>query len=255
MRGRRQPPIAVPIACWLFVFASGAAQSVLAAQTGGSPRLHFDFESVEGATVRDASGSNHNGTLEGKDGELPQIIDTPYGKALKLEKDRGQGVRVQFADDLVCAEGLTVMAWAKPDNARSHLAIVANKGDRVAGQPAHGYRLSVFWNRALMDLGFGDEDGERLTSAEWSVSNGHWVHVAMTFDGQDMVLYLNATEAARKALPEPRKLTPNRRTFTLGKYFWNDAYPFVGLIGDVRLYDRALTEDEVFAAACEFLSK
>lgn len=218
-------------------------------------RLRFDFESVRGATVPDASGHDHHGTLEGKDGRLPPIVDTPYGKALQCQKDKGHGVRVPFAEDLVCPEGLTVTAWVKPGNARSHLALLANKGDRVPGQAVHGYRLSVFWNRAMMDLGFGEEEGERLSTAEWTISNGHWVHVAMTFDGQSMVLYLNSTEATRRALPHPRRLTPNRRPFTIGKYFWNDAYPFVGLIGDVRIYDRALEEGEILAAASEFLGE
>ena len=105
------------------------------------------------------------------------------------------------------------------------------------------------------DLGFDDENAEQLTTPEWSVNAGYWTHVAMTFDGQHMVLYLNAAEAARKALPDPRKLSPNRRPFTIGKYFWNDAYPFVGLVGEVRIYDRVLTEGEVFRAAGEFLRR
>jgi len=236
----------------LFLAAALAAAGEAPA---GALRLRYDFASVAGVTLADASGNSHAGTLEGKDDQLPQLVDTPYGKALRLEKDKGQGVRVPFAEDLVCAEGLTVMAWVKPGNARSHLAIVANKGDRVPGQAVHGYRLSVFWNRAMMDLGFDDENAEQLTTPEWSVNAGYWTHVAMTFDGQHMVLYLNAAEAARKALPDPRKLSPNRRPFTIGKYFWNDAYPFVGLVGEVRIYDRVLTEGEVFRAAGEFLRR
>lgn len=218
-------------------------------------RLHYDFEAVEGAVVADAAGNGHDGKLEGKGGKRPAVVGTPYGKAIKCEKGSGHGLRVPFAEDLVCADGLTVMAWVKPDAARSHLAVLANKGDRVPGQAVHGYRLSVFWNRAMMELGFGAEEGERLSSAEWSIGDGYWVHLAMTFDGQNMVLWLNATEAARKTLPESRKLTPNRRPFTIGKYFWNDAYPFAGLIGDVRIYDRALTAREVFRAAAAFLAR
>lgn len=231
------------------VFALAAA--ALAADP--TLRLHFDFESVTDGTVADVSGNGHSGRLEGRDGQVPELVASARSRALKLEKGAGQGVRVDGAADLVCAEGLTAMAWVRPEATRSHLAVIANKGDRVKGRKATGYRLSVFWSRAFMDLGFGDEEGVRLSTPEWTVNPKYWIHIAMTFDGRDMVLCLNATEAARKPLDEPRRIAPHGRNFTIGKFFWNDAYPFVGLIDDVRIYNRALTEAEIFAAAFEGL--
>ena len=51
-----------------------------------------------------------------------------------------------------------------------------------------------------------------------------------------------------------RRIRPfGGRTFTVGEYFWRDAYPFVGLLADVRIYDRALAPDQVFRAAAEWL--
>lgn len=218
-------------------------------------RLHYDFGEITAGVVADASGNGHAGRLEGKDGALPVVESTRYGKALRLEPGQGQGLRTPHAPDLVGAEALTVMAWVWPERVDSHLAVLANKGDRVAGHPAKGYRLSLFWHRAMAELGFGDdEDGVRLSTPEWSIEPQHWAHVAMVFDGQNLVLYLNATEAARLRLPEPRRLAPGPSAggFTLGKYYWNDAYPFVGLLADVRIYGRALPPAEIFAAASEF---
>ena len=228
--------------------------STTACVAAPSLRLHLDFESVTDALVVDASGNGHTGRLESRAGQpLPQIVGTSRSQALKLEKGKGHGVRVNGAKDLVCAGGLTAMAWVRPDSTRSHLAVIANKSDRVKGRKATGYRLSVFWSRAFMDLGFGDEEGVQCSTPEWTVNPGFWIHIAMTFDGQDMVLFLNATEAARKRLPGPRHIAPHGRDFTIGKFFWNDAYPFTGLIDDVQIHDRALSEAEVFAAACEGL--
>ena len=48
-------------------------------------------------------------------------------------------------------------------------------------------------------------------------------------------------------------LPPGQRDLTLGKYFWNDAHPFTGLMADVRIYDRALEEADIFSAARVFL--
>lgn len=238
----------------LFVLASGAPYARQTATAAESAlRLRYTFVGVTGATVPDASGAGHDGTLEGQQGRLPKVVDTPYGPALELLKDGGHGVRVKWADDLAGTHGLTVMAWIKPSEVRQHLAIVAGKGDRVKGVPASGYRLSVFWSRVLMDIGLGGEAGQRLSSPEWSITVDAWTHVAMTFDGSKMLVYINATVVGEQVFPEPAAIRPFKRDLTIGKYFWNDAYPFTGLVADVRIYDRALKEAEIFSAACTFL--
>lgn len=219
-------------------------------------RLRYDAAATAGDTLPDASGNGHTARLEGKDGALPAVVTTPYGKALRLEAGKGQGLRLKHAPDLVCPDALTVMAWIRPEAVRSHLAIVANKGDRVRGTMTKGYRMSVAWGRLMAELGFGDdEEGVRLNSPEWSIEPGHWAHVTMTFDGRNLVVYINATEAGRVSLPAPRRIAPGPSAggFTIGKYYWNDAYPFVGFLADVRIYNRALTAPEVFTAASEFL--
>ncbi len=68
-----------------------------------------------------------------------------------------------------------------------------------------------------------------------------------------MLVYINATVAAEHVFPEPAAITPFKRDLTIGKYFWNDAYPFTGLIADLRIYDCALKEADIFSAARVFL--
>jgi len=146
------------------------------------------------------------------------------------------------------------MAWARPDAVNRHLAVVAAMSDRVPNEKAAGYRLSLAWGAAFGELGFGDPAGVRVSTPRFSVAPKHWVHVALTFDGTDMILYLNAVEAARKHFTGKRLILrfPGR-DFTVGKYFWHDAYPFEGLLADVRIYDRALSAEELFQAACQWL--
>ncbi len=239
---------------WAAVLLGGLAA---AAGAEAGLRLRLDFaQAAEGTTVPDASGNGHEARLEGRDGVLPAVVATPYGKALRLEAGKGQGLRVGRAPDLVCADGLTVMAWVRPERADGHLAVLANKGDRVAGTPARGYRLSVFWRRVLAEVGFGDdEEGARVCSPEWSIEPQRWAHLAMTFDTTTLVVYVNAAEAARLRLPEPHRLAPGPSAggMTIGKYYWNDAYPFAGLLADVRVYDRALSPEEILTAAAAFV--
>jgi len=238
----------------LFELAGAALHVQRAAVAADSPpRLRYTFAGVAGHTVPDVSGAGHHGALEGKEARMPKVVDTPYGPALELLKGSGHGVRVKWADDLACADGLTVMAWIKPSEVKRHLAIVAGKGDRVKGRSASGYRLSVSWNRLMMDIGLGGEAGQRLFSPRWSIAADAWAHVAMTLDRGRMLVYINATVVGERVLPEPAAIAPFKRSLTIGKYFWNNAYPFTGLLADVRIYDRALDEAAVFRAARAFL--
>jgi len=242
------------LAIALFVLANAALHGQHPAVAADSPlRLHYTFVGVTGATVPDASGAGHDGALEGKEGRLPKVVDTSYGPALELLKGSGHGVRIKWADDLAGADGLTVMAWIKPSEVKRHLAVVAGKGDRVKGRSASGYRLSVSWSRMMMDIGLGGETGQRLFSPRWSITAGAWAHVAMTFDGSRMAVYINATVVGEHVLPESAPIAPFKRDLTIGKYFWNNAYPFTGLLADVRIYGRALDEADIFRAARAFL--
>ncbi len=236
-------------------FAAALFPSVAdSADTLPAPVLRYRFDSIRGTRVRDASGHGHDGRLEIRNPARAKspLVRTPYGPALKLAE--GDGVRVRMAPDLACRDALTVMAWARPDVVNRHLAVVTAKGDRVPNQKAAGYRISISWRAAFGELGFGDPEGVRISTPGFSVEPKHWVHVALTFDGTDMILYLNAVEAARKHFPEKRRIRPfPGRDLTIGKYYWHDAYPFEGLLADVRIYDRALTPEQVFLAAAQWL--
>ncbi len=219
------------------------------------PRLWFRFTPGAGAgnRVRDDSGNGHDGRFESRRGALAaHIVKTPYGPALQLAK--GEGVRVPLTPDLAAVKALTVMAWVRPDDVNRHLAVVAMKGDRNPGRPETGYRLSVAWRTAFAELGFGKSGGVRISAPPFSIEAKRWAHLALTFDGRDLILYIDAAEAARRHFQKPRRIQPfSSSDFTVGKYFWHDAYPFAGQLADVRIYDRALTPEQVFRAAAQWL--
>jgi hypothetical protein len=70
---------------------------------------------------------------------------------------------------------------------------------------------------------------------------GQWVHVAATFDGTTAVLYLNGEEVGSGAFSLGNGTTVGMR---IGSY--NDNSPcFNGDLDEVRIYNRALTPDEL----------
>lgn len=77
-----------------------------------------------------------------------------------------------------------------------------------------------------------------------------WTHVAATYDGSVMRLFVNGV--ARGSVPKTGSLDADESAAVWIGANPNESYgPFRGLIDDVRVYGRALTEDDVAALVDE----
>ena len=72
-----------------------------------------------------------------------------------------------------------------------------------------------------------------------------WNHLAMSFDGKTCKIFVNGRTAAVKNIARPRKPTPGPLSFGHRGDNSGDGYRFRGAIDEVRLYDRALSEQEL----------
>jgi hypothetical protein len=74
---------------------------------------------------------------------------------------------------------------------------------------------------------------------------GRWVHLVGTFDGQVMRIYVDGEERGRMDRPGPIK--PNEFHLCLGNFEVGHAAHFTGLLDEVKLYNRALSAEEIRA--------
>ena len=75
---------------------------------------------------------------------------------------------------------------------------------------------------------------------------GEWHHVAMTYDGQILRVYHSGTECGSLQVGRPRR--PGKKPFAIGER--QDRFvSFGGMIRNVRLYSRSLSESELKANA------
>lgn len=75
-----------------------------------------------------------------------------------------------------------------------------------------------------------------------TVSASTWYHVAATYDGAALRIYLNGV--LDQTVPYSGTLTPNTSSFLVGKN-QNNYNEFYGSINDVRFYSRAITQSEI----------
>jgi len=144
---------------------------------------------------------------------------------------------VPDADNLDITQSLSIMAWAKTE--KNKTAKVVQKGDwdgyNIALDKWEGWKCSIrMANNTTHGLKWGE--GRPLLK--------EWYHIALTYYGSQMRLYVNGKEKSSKAVAGELKV--NSRPVSFGSD--NGAQKFFkGTIDDVRIYNQALTEEEIQA--------
>ena len=194
----------------------------------------WGFDDGAGATARDSSPTGANGTLEGG----PSWTTAGrHGGALSFD---GVDDRVTVADrnafDLTTAGTLT--AWVRPSATRSWDQVLLK--ERPGGLAYALYGSGVTAGRPNGSLGIGGTDV--YADAPAALPLNTWSHLAMTFDGTTMRLYVDGTQVATRAQPGPVAASTGALRIG-GNAVWGEW--FSGRLDEVRLYDRALTAAQV----------
>jgi hypothetical protein len=152
---------------------------------------------------------------------------------------RGGCVLVENHRLLSPAAALTLECWVRTDMAGQDNRWFINRV--FGGGIDTGYRLGVLEGRPCFEVPV--TPWSHHLKADAALPTGRWVHLAGTFDGKTMSIYVDGQEHGRMDRPGPVKA--NAFHLCLGSYELNHASHFTGLLDEVRIYDRALTADEI----------
>jgi len=184
----------------------------------------FNEEDIDGEVVKDALEQN-DGVMIGN----PQIADGKYGKA--LEFDGASYVEVEHNETLELWEAHTLEAWIYQKESRSSRII-----DKIGAGTADGPHLDTHPGTTLRSCAGG------CVSAATTYTLEEWHHVALTYDEGEVKIYLNGSVEGEGTVPSP--LTGNELSLKVAADS-NGQSQFVGIIDEVRVYNRALSEEEV----------
>ena len=193
---------------------------------------HWPLNDLNGSTAADVSGNGHAGTLVGGPTWTPT---GRVGGALDFD-GVDDGVEVTNAPALASPTALTLAAWINSrDPSATASQMVLGKYSGAVGGP-YMLRLNGA-NRVRFRAG----NTQMTTSAVIPAANT-WYHLAATYDGSELRVYVNGVSVA--SLPAGAPQADNGLKLTIGR-FSDGGSPFNGLLDDVRLYSRALSAGEV----------
>jgi chitodextrinase len=190
----------------------------------------YSFDEGSGTTAADASGNGNTGTLSG-------AVWTTAGRNGGALSFDGAGDYVTVADkaSLDLGAGATVEAWVYPTSNTGFRSVVAK--ERGGG----GFPYGLETSSGVPD-GFVTTTGNATAAATTALAASMWTHLAMTYDGATVRLYVNGGLAASTSVTGA--LTVSADPLRIGgDVTW--AEWFQGRIDDVRVYSRALTAAEV----------
>ncbi len=211
------------------------------------PVAHWTMDDVDGMTIPDSSGNGHHGTVRPG---MPIFVEGPigFGKALYANGEN-PSKRCIYCGRWNPSEKtgqLSVALWVKWDGPNGKGQVLVSKRDE--------YHV----NEMMWQLGIQpDEHWVMLVqcgSQNWNgnviLRQGQWTHVTVTFDGTTKIVYFDGQEVGRGVFSFGTKTDA---TISIGgadfneEGGWRSYDVFHGALDDIRLYNRALTPQEVYA--------
>jgi hypothetical protein len=203
-----------------------------AGRADGSLVAAYSFNEGMGTTVADASGNGNNGTING----ATWTSAGRYGNALSFSGIRTR-VTIPDSASLDLTTGMTLEAWVNPSTVNSAWRDVIYKGD-------DNYYLEATSSHNATPGGGGTFNGadNAATFGTAPLAANTWTHLAVTYDGATVRLYVNGAQLASGA--QTGNILTSANALQIGSDNLYGQY-FQGMIDEVRVYNVALTAAQI----------
>ena len=192
----------------------------------------WSFNAGAGTTAADATGKGHTGTISG----AAWSAAGKNGGALSFD-GINDWVTVADANDLDLTNGMTLSAWVRPSGAGADWQTVVLK--ESPGFMVYALYADTDTNRPSGHVVIGGDLDVRGTA---QLAANTWTHLAATFDGANLRLYVNGALVATRAVAGSMSASTGVLRIG-GNATWGEW--FGGLVDDVRVYNRALSQTEI----------
>ncbi len=224
----------------ILAFVTLMCLAMVGSALAGDPDLVFYFSydnPINGDTITDESDNALKGTIMNK---ADQVDGGKRGKAMEFETGSyidmdGPNIPI----DIIPKEEMTLCAWVKAVNTgQDHAIFNARASDatwlihpELKGGGGFRWLLRASGGATIFDLRGGVVDWEE------------WLHYAGVFNGKRATLYINGEAEIDQAASG--EIAGDWGQGARIGYNIDNARPFTGLMDDICMWKRALTQDEI----------
>jgi len=195
----------------------------------------WQLDEGSGTTAFDSSGNGNDARFEGS----PVWEDGKLGKALKFNGSSDYLAAPDSESLDINGDQLSIAAWINGEAWPAAEHIVRKIAD-TAQSPIYVFRVQPDSVRAILST----SEGNTTIQGTTVLATNEWIHVALAYDGGEARIYVNGQLDASMSVSG--ELAESSNELRIGR--GDPAGYFVGMIDDVRLYNHALTENELVSA-------
>ena len=205
---------------------------------------HWPIGDGAGTVVKDLGPGKRDARICNPEG-ISWVDGRVGGKALRLgdaPKGKAAFIAIEKLAPAEFSNGLTIMLWFQPDP--KHFTNQAIWDLAISGKAATGFRLCIHWGRIIL--------GNGAALAKYAASNkntkpikpGIWHHFAATHDGKGTFkVYIDGELVGTSDAKMSGPILPGKTFLSVGSAAGYG--PAFGVISDLWLYKRALTDAEI----------
>ena len=213
---------------------------------------YYSFDDVQGKILKDDSGNGHDGIIYGN----PKIVDGIKGKALEFDGIYSQYVRIPN-DDVFNSEIITLSVWIKSFGDTSNYRCIISNEEENAEIYGH---WKILWPLRLMlwkgtgyphfDFTVNNRAKEDYIEIPKNLHDSKFHNIVVVRDGLKLKMYLDGEKIIEKLYLKPVDSSMADLMIGLSPYQGQSkygSYPFKGVIDEIRIYNRALSDEEIKA--------
>jgi hypothetical protein len=197
------------------------------------PIAWWRFDELSGIVAHDSSGYGNDGPLYGD----------PQWRGGALEFD-GNGDYVDCGDGpiLNITGDVTVAAWIKLTGPAPDRKIAGNQ-DGITG----GYKFGVYSDLLEFEIRTADNVAvlNRSVAGGTILEQDVYHHVVGVYSSQHNYIRTYVNGILDRELSTTAAIGTSTGTFKIGREPFSDSYFWLGLMDDLRVYNRALTQEEI----------
>lgn len=218
------------------------------APCGSDVLVHLTLDEVGGTVATNLGSGDSDGTLVNGASFVLKTGGDDSAYAVDLD---GVNDAIDLGDVNPQGNALTVAAWIRPDSfpGNSRDGRIVSKASGTA-EDDHIFMLSTFGvgdeTRLRGRIGVGGQTTTVIADAG-ALDVDEWYHVAMTYDGTAIRLYVDGVEVGATPLSGPIEVDANVPTAAGNQP--QGTRPFDGLIDNIQIVERALAQSEIATLA------
>lgn len=202
----------------------------------GAPIAWWKFDEGQGYQAKDASGNGNNGALTGFPTDNSEWVTGKWNKGLTFDGSTDYVLMGSSAGSNASTQDHTYSAWVYRTKQDCLYCWITNNGDNANGSSlvVNGNKIGYFYN-----------GGNAVTYGKTDVAANAWHHIAVVYSSttNKATFYLDSkSDGVSSALGA---WSASSGPVVIGRWGGNDQHYFGGRIDDVRIYNYALSVEQI----------